>query len=95
MLPDFSPEIGNKITKMPGVTVTVGDKCVGCGTCTDGSCFVDAIQVVNGRAIISDQCRGCGRCVEVCPENAITLSIDHTDYIEKSISRISNVVDVK
>ena len=41
-LPYFSPKISRKIQKLPGVTVTVTDLCSGCGTCTEGVCFVDA-----------------------------------------------------
>ncbi|KYK31780.1 MAG: 4Fe-4S ferredoxin [Theionarchaea archaeon DG-70] len=92
MLPDLAPEISTSITRMPGVTVTVTDACVGCGTC-EQVCFVNAITVVNGRAVISDQCRGCGRCVEICPHKAIELSIEG-DFVEKSIERIAELVDV-
>ncbi|MFX1439695.1 MAG: DUF362 domain-containing protein, partial [Promethearchaeota archaeon] len=69
-------EISRKITKMAGVCVEVTDACVGCGTCTEGICFANAISLVNDRSVISDECRGCGRCVEVCPEGAIRLHID-------------------
>jgi len=91
---DLHPDIAKKITKMHGVTVEVTDDCVGCGTCTDGVCFVNAIRLVDNRAVISDECRGCGRCVEVCPNDAIRLSIDDTDYFEKSVKRVSSAVDV-
>ncbi len=95
MLPDLNPEISRKVTKMPGVNVTVTDACVGCGTCTEGICFVDAITLIDDHAVISDQCRGCGRCVEICPETAIEMTIANLDYIEDSIERISAVVDVE
>ena len=91
---DLHPDIAKKITKMHGVTVQVTEDCVGCGTCTDGVCFVNAIRLVDNRAVISDECRGCGRCVEVCPNGAIRLSIDDTDYFEKSVKRVSSAVDV-
>ena len=94
VLPSMNPEIGRKVTKLPGLHVRVTDDCVGCGTCQDGVCFVDAISMIEGRAIISDECRGCGRCVEVCPEQAIIMSIDNERYYEDSIERIGRVVDV-
>jgi len=94
ILPEVTPRISDKITRMPGVTVTVSDRCVGCGACTRDVCFVDAIQVVDGRAVISDACRGCGRCVDVCPEGAIEMSIEVGDFVERSIDRISPLVDV-
>jgi len=95
ILPDLKSEIGRKVTKMPGVDVRVTDACVGCGTCTEGICFVNAIRLVDGRAVISDQCRGCGRCVEVCPESAIEMTIENMDFIQSSVDRVDSLVDVK
>lgn len=94
IIPQVSPSIGNKVTRMPGVTVTVTDRCVGCGICTQGVCFVDAICLEDKRAAISDACRGCGRCVEICPEHAIKLLIDDTQFVDESIARLSSLVDV-
>jgi ferredoxin len=91
---DLNPEISKKITKMTGVRVEVSDACVGCGTCTEGICFANAISLVNDLSVISDECRGCGRCIEVCPEGAIELHIDDPNFFNKSIRRISDVVDV-
>jgi ferredoxin len=95
MLPDLNAQISRKVTKMPGVDVVVTDACVGCGTCTEGVCFVDAITLVDDRAVISEQCRGCGRCVEVCPEAAIELTINNMDFVRDSIDRVDSVVDVE
>ena len=94
VLPQVTPRISAKITRMPGVTVAVSDRCVGCGTCTRDVCFVDAIHLVDGRAVISDACRGCGRCVDVCPEGAIELSVEDGRFVEESIARIAPLVDV-
>jgi len=55
---------------------------------------VDAIQLVNQRAVISDECRGCGRCVSVCPQEAIEISIDDDRFVEELINRLSPLVDV-
>jgi ferredoxin len=92
-LPHIAPQIGTKISKMPGVSVTVTDSCTGCGTCTDGICFVNAIHIVDGHAIKTEACRGCGRCIAVCPNNAIELTIQD-DYLRNSITRLSELVDV-
>jgi len=94
VLPDLTPGIGAKIHRMPGVTVTVSERCVGCGTCTEDVCFVDAIHLVDGRAVISDACRGCGRCVDVCPQGAIEMAVDDEQVVEELIARISSSVDV-
>ena len=79
---------------MPGVVVEVTDDCVGCGTCTEGVCFIDAIHLDNGRAYIGEDCRGCGNCVEACPQGAIRVVIERRDYIENAIKRLSEAVDV-
>ncbi len=93
--PVLDPKIGRKIKKMPGVKVRVNiDKCIGCGTCTRGICFVEAIHLSNNRAVISEECRGCGRCVDVCLQKAINLTIDDAQFVKKSIERIEKLVDV-
>lgn len=79
---------------MPGVQVTVTEECVGCGTCTEGICFIDAIQLSNETAYISEACRGCGRCVEICPNGAIELKIGDHAYINQTIARLTSLVDV-
>jgi Fe-S-cluster-containing hydrogenase component 2 len=62
--------------------------------CTEGVCFVDAIELINGQARILEDCRGCGRCVEVCPNGAIEISIEDSSVYQNTIERISNLVDV-
>jgi ferredoxin len=94
VLPQVAPEIGAKVTRMPGVVVAVSDRCVGCGTCTQDVCFVQAIHLVNGRAAISDMCRGCGRCVDACPQQAIDISVDHGQFVAEAITRLSPLVDL-
>jgi ferredoxin len=93
VLPDIAPQIGAKVRRMPGVTVTVTEQCVGCGTCVD-TCFVGAIHLVNGRAVRSDECRGCGRCVDACPHQAIEITIASAQFVDESIARTSPLVDV-
>lgn len=95
VLPDITPRIGVKVSCMPGVSVQVSDLCLGCGTCAEGVCFVDAIQVVEGHAQIGEGCRGCGRCVEVCPNDAIRLTIHESTYIDQVIERLSQKVNVQ
>lgn len=94
ILPFMPSKIASKVTKMPGVNVTVTkDQCIACGTCTK-VCFVKAIDVIDKKAKISDECRGCGRCVMVCPNNAIELTIEGIEYINEAIDRVESLVDV-
>ncbi|MFO7835756.1 MAG: 4Fe-4S binding protein [Candidatus Thorarchaeota archaeon] len=95
ILPNLELNIGTKVTKMSGVQVEVTDECAGCGLCTEDVCFVDAIKIENGKAIITDGCRGCGRCVDVCPQDAIILTIDDNNFVQKTVDRISASVDVE
>jgi len=94
VLPDLPDEISKNVTAMDGVTVSVTDDCVGCGICTEDVCFVDAIQLVDGRAVIGEGCLGCGRCVEVCPTQAIELTVADMAYVDDAIERLALLVDV-
>ena len=94
VLPHLNADIGRKVTKMPGVSVSVNENCDGCGLCVDAGCFVDAIRMENGRAHINDDCRGCGHCAEVCPQGAIELRVDDPRFVENTIQRLSQAVDV-
>ena len=89
-----SRSIAEKVTKMPGVSVAVGELCQGCGTCTQEVCFVGAIRLVDGRAEIGADCRGCGRCVEACPNGAIEITIEQGVYVQETIERIAPLVEL-
>jgi hypothetical protein len=94
VVPDLTPKISRKFVRMPGVQVEVTEDCTGCKICTDGTCFMDAIIIENGRAEITAECRGCGRCVDICPEDAIILSIKGEKNIQETINQLSKVVDL-
>jgi ferredoxin len=94
MLPHLSPQIGDRVARMPGVKVTVNGRCTGCGLCAEEVCFAGAIDLVGGRASIGAGCRGCGRCVEVCPQGAIELSVEQGQFVEESVRRIAPLVDL-
>ena len=94
MLPEITPKISDKVNRMPGVDVIVTDDCLGCGDCMEGICFVNAIQLVDGQALISANCRGCGRCVEFCPNEAIDLIIEENGYVDNAILQLSQRVDI-
>ncbi len=94
ILPDVTPQIGSTVGRMPGLQVTINDQCIGCGICLQDVCFVDAISVSNGNYTIDDACRGCGRCVSICPVEAIEINIQDNHFIERTVSRISPLVDL-
>ncbi len=95
MLPDLDVKISRNFTKMPGLNVKISERCIGCGDCTHGICFVDAISLHEGKAIIDENiCRACGRCLTICKQEAIQMNIIDPEFIKESISRISSAVDV-
>lgn len=94
-LPNLAPKLQKKVEKMPGVMVVVTDDCIGCGRCTEAVCFIDAIHLVEGRAVIREDCRGCGNCAEVCPTDAIRVTLDGETSIASTIERLSQIVDVR
>ena len=94
ILPRVAPDIGRKVARLPGVRMAVTQRCNGCGACARSVCFVDAIQVQDGRAVIGAQCRACGRCAEVCPRKAIELQVTEPAYLGRSLERILGVVDL-
>jgi ferredoxin len=89
------PLLGRKYNRMPGLTMTVTDACIGCGTCTEeGVCIFDAIHLEEGMARINDNCKGCGRCAEKCPHQAIQAVIENRDYVTRTIERLNQKIDV-
>lgn len=96
MVPELPEDIGNGLTPMMGVEINfIQELCSGCGKCADGSCFVKAITVQNGKAEIDiKKCRACGRCVEICKNEAITILIA-SDAVTRSIERVKKLVDVE
>jgi Pyruvate/2-oxoacid:ferredoxin oxidoreductase delta subunit len=94
ILPHLAPKLGKTVNRMPGIKVLVTDRCIGCGTCTQGICFVDAIHLIKKKAIIGEGCRGCGRCASICPQNAIQVVIEDPQFVEKSINQLQSLVDI-
>lgn len=76
-----------------GLSVEVTDACVGCGTC-ERACFIQAIQVRAGRAVINEYCRVCGRCASACPHDAIKLRLDNPHAVDDVVNAILEYVDL-
>jgi ferredoxin len=82
------------VVRLPGLTVDVGENCIGCGRCAD-VCYVKAIKVEYGHARIDDRCKGCGRCADVCPVKAITLRLHKdVDVLEEFLQRVERRTDI-
>jgi ferredoxin len=96
MAPDLPEDLGKGLVPLVGVEIKFNDKlCIGCGNCARDICFVEAINLENGKAKINlEKCRGCGRCAEVCLEGAVTVEME-ADAVERSIERVEQLVDVK
>ena len=82
--------------------IKVKSNCTGCGICKQ-VCMYDAIEITNGKAVISEACVFCGACVEVCKLKSIEIvgldegKKDFSDYsgicvyLETSGSKIIDV----
>jgi len=68
------------------------DLCVGCGKCTS-NCYIEAIDIVDDRAVIRDTCRVCGRCAMKCPKGAIVLKARYANPAEMVFERIDAQID--
>lgn len=77
------------LRKLPGLEVRVHDaRCNGCGICAQ-KCFMKAISIRNGKAVIGTECRGCGRCATFCPQKAIEIILPPLEIIEKFLFPLS------
>ena len=80
---------------LEGLKIRVDEAaCTGCGTCA-GHCVIDAISLDSGYAVITDLCRGCGRCISPCPEDAIRISLNNPDFVEQTVNKIKEYVEIK
>jgi ferredoxin len=94
VVPHLGPDSSANVHKMPGVAVNVTERCIGCGTCAESTCFLDAIHMENGKATIDEKCAGCGRCVEACPSGAIELKVLDQSFVQQTIARMEQLIDV-
>ena len=48
------------------------EACIGCGVCEE-TCTFDAIEVVDGVAVVNEKCTLCGLCVDNCEVEALSI----------------------
>jgi MinD superfamily P-loop ATPase len=62
------------LKKLEGLEVRVESSCDGCGICVE-RCFIKAMTLKEGKAVVGESCRGCGRCAVVCPREAVRITL--------------------
>jgi len=51
--------------------------------------------MIDGKAVVNqDNCLGCGRCESMCPQEAVSITITDTSYVDKLIKDLEAHVDV-
>lgn len=73
--------------RLEGIAIKVSDACTGCGRCAE-RCYIGAISIEDGKAVIGELCRACGRCATVCPREAIEVRLEDPEFLEKAYDRI-------
>ena len=86
-------DVRDILVRLEGVSVEVGGDCTGCGKCVE-ACIFKQITLSDGAAVVGEECKGCGRCATACPEDAITITVNNPDYVERCIDRIASFVDI-
>jgi len=88
------PAFWDTVVRLPGLAVTVGLECTGCGLCLD-VCHIGAVSLAGGLAQVGEACKGCGRCAAACPVGAIRLHVDEgVDVLARLLDRIEQRTDI-
>jgi len=88
------PLFWEAVIRLPGLTVTAGPGCSGCGECLE-LCHVRAISLDDGHAVIGQHCKGCGRCAAACPVGAIRMQLaDGADVLGRLLALVDERTEI-
>jgi len=77
-------EVAGGLQKLEGLEVRVGSACDGCGVCVP-HCFIGAMTLQAGKAVVKEGCRGCGRCAALCPKQAVEILLPSEESLERYV----------
>lgn len=89
-------EVGDMVLRKDGTFQVSGDddlmaifglmeraqRCFGCGVCL-AQCPNDAIEIIDGRALIGDGCISCGKCHDRCP--IVKYKVDEAEFVKRDL----------
>ena len=76
-----------------GITLEITDDCIACGECVD-VCYLNALEIVDGKVIRKDICRMCGRCAAVCKQHAVKIKLDNPNVVDDVVNRLLSIVEI-
>lgn len=63
---EIQEEVKEKL-RQKNRTISVEEYCIGCGKCQE-KCKANAIEIIDGKAVMNKDCILCGYCANVCPD---------------------------
>lgn len=63
---EVSEDVKEKL-RQKNRTISVEEYCIGCGKCME-KCKANAIEIIDGKAVMNENCILCGYCANVCPD---------------------------
>lgn len=85
--------VDTMLHRVEGISIEVTDACIGCGECVE-VCYVNAIEIIDGKAVKSDKCRVCGRCAARCKQKAIKIKLDNPNAVDDVVERLLSIVEI-
>lgn len=64
------------------------ERCTGCALCVP-LCAYDAIDMIDGKAVINTKCLSCGACFAGCPERAIVYCRREDSSFDELVVRVN------